>query len=1079
MNHESEPQAGNQQELWRRRSEIERGLARAGRAALVALLVVMALACAALWQAHQARRSAAAELSAKLAAERARLGKEDQLWKSRLLEARSFRISGRPGQQARTFEVLRKATAQKPSSALRNEAIAALLLPDIGRELHFHAKLVDHGPMAVDPTGEFFLGEPGRPEVEVCRWSDGRAEISLPGFGPVKTWMRFSPDGRYVAAQMGQPSGVLAVWEWRTSRLVLRAPTTGAYWNRSTFEFSPDSRLVFAVSEEGPLRQFDLEQGRELAPLAPNAPAALLTVSRDGRLIGVAKDREARIFDRSENRWRDRIRLPDEILTMAIHPNGDRLAFGCYNVGALVWDADSPQPVAMSHQVSTVTRVFFNRDGDLLVASGWGDGTTFWDMSTFSPLLTTHEGFALEFAAEGRRLAFARERAGFGLWEFLPAAGLRRFLFPSRLGNQADCADLNSTGTRLLSGHAQGWALWNLEAGGLIAAHAAGRVSSIAFDRGDRTFLTGGANGLERWTPNQEAAGSPSGYSAADLFPERTSQAERFALSADRRTLAAVGPGGAFAARLDGEPRDLTLQTDGPHRTFVAVTPDGLTAFAATYNRPNLDVLETRSGRRTRLLETPGWTVLPCPDAPLALVSDPKGHVFLNLHDGQPGPWPALGSAASTGLDPVGFSPDGRILFLIDRTGRLHLRDVRRGADVAILEHPSGTTGWSLRFDARGRRAALNSTRDVVLVLDFGVLREGLAQLGLDWADADPGGGVFPAGNSLASQRETDDREFRSVSTAGSPGLTTGIILGGMLLAIGFGLYMLRAQRSLFLAYGELDRLAEARAAELIRTQSALLHSEKMKALGTLSAGVAHEFNNLLSVIRLSNELIEEQVRPTGLTQENVNAIQQAVQRGRGIVNSMLGYARDDSEPRRFSAAELLSETVALLGKSFLRGLVLQVEVQPDTPAVFARKGRVEQMYLNLIVNAAEAMEGRGTLALRARPAREPGHCLLPPAPALGFVELVVQDSGPGIPPELLPHIFEPFFTTKNQGSQRGTGLGLSMLYAMARDDGIGVGVVTQPGRGALFRLLLAQAPADSPNAADNPGRDSPVASIA
>src|SRR5204863_7823110 len=99
------------------------------------------------------------------------------------------------------------------------------------------------------------------------------------------------------------------------------------------------------------------------------------------------------------------------------------------------------------------------------------------------------------------------------------------------------------------------------------------------------------------------------------------------------------------------------------------------------------------------------------------------------------------------------------------------------------------------------------------------------------------------------------------------------------------------------------------------------------------------------------------------------------------------------------------------------------------------------------------------------------------PAPAPAFVELLVQDSGPGIPSNILPQIFDPFFTTKKVGSSRGTGLGLSMLYTMAREDGIGVAVATKPGRGTTFRLLLPL-PSEHPSLIGDQGtgHNSPVA---
>jgi signal transduction histidine kinase len=111
-------------------------------------------------------------------------------------------------------------------------------------------------------------------------------------------------------------------------------------------------------------------------------------------------------------------------------------------------------------------------------------------------------------------------------------------------------------------------------------------------------------------------------------------------------------------------------------------------------------------------------------------------------------------------------------------------------------------------------------------------------------------------------------------------------------------------------------------------------------------------------------------------------------------------------------------------------------------------------MLLNLVVNAAEAMKGHGTLRLAAQTVSSYADCVLKPRPATSYIEVLVSDSGPGIPEEILPRIFEPFFTTKNAGATPGTGLGLSTVYAMAEQDGLGLGVETSQ-HGTTFRIVI------------------------
>ena len=171
----------------------------------------------------------------------------------------------------------------------------------------------------------------------------------------------------------------------------------------------------------------------------------------------------------------------------------------------------------------------------------------------------------------------------------------------------------------------------------------------------------------------------------------------------------------------------------------------------------------------------------------------------------------------------------------------------------------------------------------------------------------------------------------------------------------------------------------------------------------------------------------------------------------------MLGYSREESgEQNPFGLPELVEDTVALLSKQFLSRVVLTLEMDRDTSLVRGSRSRLEQILLNLIVNATEAMDGAASLCIRVRQVNSlPETLVLRPKEAPTYVELAVIDSGPGIAPEMLPRIFEPFFTTKHRGATRGTGLGLSTVYTMSEQDGLGIAVETQPGQGARFHIFI------------------------
>jgi signal transduction histidine kinase len=157
----------------------------------------------------------------------------------------------------------------------------------------------------------------------------------------------------------------------------------------------------------------------------------------------------------------------------------------------------------------------------------------------------------------------------------------------------------------------------------------------------------------------------------------------------------------------------------------------------------------------------------------------------------------------------------------------------------------------------------------------------------------------------------------------------------------------------------------------------------------------------------------------------------------------------------------VVENVVSLLSKEFLGGIALVLELERESPKVDLGRGTIEQILLNLVVNASEAMQGNGKLKIiaRGRVSLPDGEYVLRPRLAQKFVELSVVDSGPGIAPEVKDHIFEPFFTTKRTGSKVGTGLGLSLVYSMAQQAEAGLMVKSTLGQGAAFTLLFPAVP--------------------
>jgi signal transduction histidine kinase len=294
------------------------------------------------------------------------------------------------------------------------------------------------------------------------------------------------------------------------------------------------------------------------------------------------------------------------------------------------------------------------------------------------------------------------------------------------------------------------------------------------------------------------------------------------------------------------------------------------------------------------------------------------------------------------------------------------------------------------------------------------------------------------------------------------------VAIAGASIAVFFAGLAFNRHRRLLRSYAEVERKVAERTRQLDLAHRELLHAQKMNALGTLAAGIAHDFNNILSIIKGSAQIIEDNPANPEKILTRVDRIKTVVEQGSGIVKAMLGFSREsDAKPAPCDLNAVVEDTVKLLGDRFLRDVEVRFEPAPGLPAVASPRDFVQQILLNFIFNAAESMRDSKHVFLATLPlGRLPAGVVLPPDLAPAYVGITVRDEGCGIAPEVLPRIFEPFFTTKALSTRRGTGLGLSMVYELARKMGAGLAVQSEVNRGSTFTLIL---PLRSPPAGPGP----------
>lgn len=254
------------------------------------------------------------------------------------------------------------------------------------------------------------------------------------------------------------------------------------------------------------------------------------------------------------------------------------------------------------------------------------------------------------------------------------------------------------------------------------------------------------------------------------------------------------------------------------------------------------------------------------------------------------------------------------------------------------------------------------------------------------------------------------------------------------------------------------EEITERKQAEETKAklEEQLRQAQKMESIGRLAGGVAHDFNNLLTVIHGYCALMQEQI-PTGdPLMEDLGQIQRASERASSLTRQLLAFSRQQVlAPTVLDLNELIANLQKMLGRLIGEDITLETALQPELWPIIADPGQIEQVIMNLVVNARDAMPTGGKLTLETDnvyidPDYAQIHIEIPVGPC---VLLTITDTGYGIDRTTQAHIFEPFFTTKEQG--KGTGLGLATVYGIVKQSGGHVTVHSEPGQGATFKIYL------------------------
>jgi PAS domain S-box-containing protein len=440
--------------------------------------------------------------------------------------------------------------------------------------------------------------------------------------------------------------------------------------------------------------------------------------------------------------------------------------------------------------------------------------------------------------------------------------------------------------------------------------------------------------------------------------------------------------------------------------------------------------------------------------------ADPMVVPWRRLH-----PSPGFGSIAAIPIRRGGAVTAGLIVYSAEKA-------FIDAEELALLEELAGNLSFAL--DALDAREALRESEERYRAL-FGGMMNGFAYCEMLWEDGRPSDFIYLAANRAFGEltglkdvvgrrvsdvipglRDLDPQLFETFGRVASTGIPETLETYVQALGIWFSIAAYSPKKGLFVVV--FDNISERKKAEaaLLETQQQLAQSQKMEAVGRLAGGVAHDFNNLLTVIQGYGELLQASLEGDPEKRESVVEIVKAAERAAALTRQLLAFSRKQTlVPGVLDMGDVVSGLSTMVERLIGEDVKVSVVVSPNLGRVKADRGQLEQVVMNLAVNARDAMPGGGslTVALADADLEAPLAAMQDSIPPGRYVVLSVTDTGTGMDAETVGHLFEPFFTTKMKG--KGTGLGLATVYGIVRQTGGYVAVETAPGAGTTFRIYL------------------------
>ncbi len=665
-------------------------------------------------------------------ATRAEADATEKLWESYLAQARATRWSGRSGRRINSLDAISKAAAIRPSTDLRDEAIASMALPDVrvAHQWSITGRATGGVTASFDADLQRYATYDENGTITIRSVNDHAELLQLPGPGKTLEWtLRFSPDGRWLIAKYQDDS--LRMWDLKRQETTLTIPKGVSH---GAVDFSPDSRRLAIGDSNGSVHIHDTASGNELTRfMSLSQPYAVAFHPSENKLaISSHLSSTVAIVDADAGSTLKSLSHPAGVRGMSWRPDGLMLATACANGAVVLWDIPSGRSKSLEGHSSTVTQVIFNQSGGMLASYGWDGATRLWD-----PICgKLHVRVAGEFTAfskfsrDDRRLSFKVSSDEIGIWEIDTADECRTF-------GKGIPSTFSPDGSLLAATEELGVRLWDLSTGQSVALIAERLAVSAQFLGDDSHLLISARNRLSLWSRSQNATDSEwqrDIQAESEIQLHRTPVLGPAQITPDSNWILAEQLAVRSPLLIN---RKLKTQTifSGVHDSrnlFLAISPGARWIASGAWKGTGVKVWDAETGQPAVDLPVEGNSnALFSPDEKWLVTGSGDEYRFWEVGSWQPRHSVARDHAGDI-WGRMAFAADGRTLAVsIAREGGLQLIDPRNGETLAKLEAASPQTPGC--FSSDGRYLAVAAEGGVLQIWNIQRVRDQLSKMNLDW----------------------------------------------------------------------------------------------------------------------------------------------------------------------------------------------------------------------------------------------------------------------------------------------------------------------------------------------------------